>query len=107
MARAAGARPIRESIESDAVRIANYEQAKKSARETGAIDDYVRLVEAGKSGTPEYQEARKRLSELKIRPERVWAEMKKRRSGTEYERKLKENRKNPEQYKFLQSYQGM
>jgi hypothetical protein len=106
-ARFAGARPIREAVESDAVRIANYEQSKKSARETGAIDDFVRLAEAGKSGTPEYREAMKRLFELGIGPERVRAEMKKRLAGTAYERKLKESRKKPEQRKFLQNYQGM
>jgi hypothetical protein len=106
-ARFTGVRPIREAIESDAVRISNYEQAKKSAREIDAIDDYVRLVEVGKFGTPEYEKVAKRLSELGITRNRLKTELEKRQAGSEYERKLRENRKKPEQYQFLQNYQGM
>jgi hypothetical protein len=103
--KAMGFRPIRESMESDAVRVSNYEQRKKSARETDAIDDFIRVQ--GKPGTPEYKKAIRRLGELGITVNRVNEENAKRRMGSEYERKLFENRKKPQQFRQLREYQGM
>jgi hypothetical protein len=106
-ARALGFRPTREAVEGDAVRLANYEQAEKSERETAAIDDFIRAYE--KKGAPEYQRARKRLSELKITPRRVLEEIKKRKAGSEYERKMRESRtrSGAERRKILQGYGSM
>jgi hypothetical protein len=87
-----GARPLREAIESDAVRIANYEQTKRSNEETAAIDAYIDARERYAPGDPEYRAALDRLRELKIKQPRVMAEMRKRRGGSAFDRKMKEGK---------------
>ncbi|MDR1378338.1 MAG: hypothetical protein LBJ36_04740 [Synergistaceae bacterium] len=72
------------------MRLANYEQQKRSEEETKAIDAFVRVY--NKTGTPEYQKARRRLTELRIDSKRVVQEIKKRRQGTDYERALRGSR---------------
>jgi hypothetical protein len=91
-ARLAGARPLREAIESDAVRIANYETRKRSAEETSAIDAYIDASERHSPGDPEYRAALGRVRELGIAHSRVAAEREKRRGGSAFERKMKEGR---------------
>jgi hypothetical protein len=103
--RATGIQPAREAIESDAVRLASYEQAQQSARETAAIDGYIRVM--NDKGSPEYRAALDRLRELRINPSRVIQEARKRRQGTAYQRKLLENRRRPERRQTLQEYTGM
>jgi hypothetical protein len=100
-----GFRPIRESIESDAVRLANYEQRQKSGSETDAIDDFIRV--SGKPGTPAYKASVQRLVELGITKKRLESEMEKRRMGGEAKRKMWENRNNPEILRLMQNYQSM
>ncbi|MDR1649030.1 MAG: hypothetical protein LBR71_02110, partial [Synergistaceae bacterium] len=109
IARASGARPIRESVESDAVRLARYEAQKKTDRETDAIDDFVREVEKESWGSPEYKAASARLGELGIAPARVMREIATRRAGTEYERRMKEARtpKRRDEYELLERFGGM
>jgi hypothetical protein len=106
--RALGFRPMREALESDAIRIANYEQAKRSEIETAAIDRYIEAYGEAR-GTPEYQEAKRRMAELGIDFDRAFAEMKKRRQGSAFERKMKEGktRKADEKRQFMSSYGGM
>ena len=112
IARATGARPIREALENDAVRIARYEQQKRSAAEADAIDDFLRVVNT--PGTPKYEAARKRLAELRIAPERVRAEGMRRRGAnggesTAYERAMRGVRtpRRHEDYRSMQNYAGM
>ena len=112
VARATGARPIREAIENDAVRIARYDQQKRSAAEADAIDDFLRVVNT--PGTPKYEAARKRLAELRIAPERVRAEGMRRRGAnggesTAYERAMRGVRtpRRHEDYRSMQNYAGM
>jgi hypothetical protein len=104
-----GARPIREAIEGDAVRIANYEEQKRSAEETSAIDAYLDAKERHSPGDKEYKAALDRLRELGIKQERVWAETRKRRGGSAFERKMKEgkNRKALEKREFMGNYSEM
>ena len=112
VARATGARPIREAIENDAVRIARYDQQKRSAAEADAIDDFLRVV--NEPGTPKYEKARRRLAELRIAPERVRAEGMHRRGAnggesTAYERAMRGARtpRRHEDYRSMQNYAGM
>ena len=112
IARATGARPIREAIENDAMRIARYEQQKRSAAEADAIDDFLRVVNT--PGTPKYEAARKRLAELRIAPDRVRAEGMRRRGAnggesTAYERAMRGVRtpRRHEDYRSMQNYAGM
>ncbi|MDR3164674.1 MAG: hypothetical protein LBU13_03770 [Synergistaceae bacterium] len=90
--RLVGARPIREAIESDAVRIANYDAQRRSAEETAAIGAYLDAREQYSPGDAEYKKALDKLRELKITQERVLAEMRKRRGGSAFERKMKEGK---------------
>lgn len=112
IARATGARPIREAIENDAVRIARYEQQKRSTAEADAIDDFLRVVNA--PGTPKYEAARKRLAELRIAPERVRAEGMRRRGAnggesTAYERAMRGVRtpRRIQDYRAMENYTAM
>jgi hypothetical protein len=107
IARATGARPIRESIESDAVRLANYEQSQRSDEEIAAIDAFIRVYD--QRDTPEYKEARDRLRELKIDPSRVFKEIKTRRSGTEFERnqRVPKTRRGMRKRQTLEEYGSM
>ena len=112
VARATGARPIREAIENDAVRIARYDQQKRSAAEADAIDDFLRVV--NEPGTPKYEKARRRLAELRITPDRVRAEGMRRRGAnggesTAYERAMRGARtpRRYEDYTAMQNYAGM
>jgi hypothetical protein len=107
--RALGFRPVREAIESDAVRIANYETQKRSAEETAAIDAYIDARERYSPGDPEYKTAVGRLRKLRIKQSRVVAEMKKRRGGSAFERKMKEGKsqKARERREDMKDYSGM
>jgi hypothetical protein len=60
--RATGFRPIREAVESDAVRAANYNKGEQSREEIGAIDNYL------DNPSPE---TRAELKRLRIDPSRV------------------------------------
>jgi hypothetical protein len=104
-----GARPIREAIEGDAVRMADYETQKRSAEETAAIDAYIDARERYKPGDPEYREAKDRLEKLGIKASRVMAEMKKRRGGSAFERKMNEgkNQKARERRESMSGYAEM
>jgi len=82
--RAMGFRPTREAVESDAVRTANYVEAKRMERERDAIDEYVRARESGSS--KDAAKALQRLKELKITPDRIIRELRERKKGTAYER---------------------
>gem|GEM_PF-5420996 len=104
-ARFTGARPVRESIESDAVRIANYEQQKRSEMERSAIDAYLRVMDNPDS--PKRDKAVARLEELGIGVDRLIRELQLRNAGTEFERKLEQNRRKPEIYEGLMNYGGM
>ena len=108
-ARLFGARPIREAIEGDAVRMANYEDQKRSKEETAAIDAYIDARERYKPGDPEYVEAMGRLKKLGIKASRVMAEMKKRRGGSAFERKMNEgkSRKARERGESMSGYAEM
>lgn len=112
IARATGARPIREAIENDAVRIARYEQQKRTAAETDAIDDFLRARKD--SDTKALDRARARLRELRITPERLKAEMMRRRGyggeeSTTYERALRGARtpRRIEDYRSMEDYARM
>jgi hypothetical protein len=104
-----GARPIREAIESDTVRIANYETRKRSEEETAAIDAHIDARERHSPGDPEYKAAVEGLRKLRISASRVAAEMRKRRGGSAFERKMKEGKgqKARERREFLGNYSGM
>ncbi|MDR1581346.1 MAG: hypothetical protein LBS35_13400, partial [Synergistaceae bacterium] len=104
-----GARPIREAVESDAVRMANYETQKRSAEETAAIDAYLDARERYSIGDPEYKAALDRLRKLRIKQSRVAAEMRKRRGGSAFERKMKEgkNQKARERRESMSGYADM
>jgi hypothetical protein len=103
--RAAGARPIREAVESDAVRMANYEQGKRSDAEVAAIDAFIRV--RNNPETPEYKAAMQRLDELKVNPARIVQEIETRQKGTTYERKLIDSRRKPEQRNLLENYRNI
>jgi hypothetical protein len=107
--RGLGFRPLREAIESDAVRIANYETQKRSAEETAAIDAYLDARERYSIGDPEYKAALDRLRKLRIKQSRVAAEMRKRRGGSAFERKMKEgkNQKARERRESMSGYADM
>ena len=112
VARATGARPIREAIENDAVRIARYDQQKRSAAEADAIDDFIRARED--SDVRALDRARDRLRELRITPDRIRAEMVRRRApgggeSTAYERALKGVRtpRRIEDYRAMENYTAM
>ena len=108
-ARFLGARPLREAIESDAVRLANYETQKRSNEETAAIDDYLDARERYKPGDPEYKAALARINKLGINQSRILAEYKKRKGGSAFERKMKEgkNRKARERRESMSGYAEM
>lgn len=102
--RAMGFRPTREAVESDAVRAANYVEAKRMEREREAIDEYVRARESG--STKDAAKALARLKELKVTPDRIIRELRERKKGTAYERlqqKLK-GQKSQEARKVLQGF---
>jgi hypothetical protein len=109
VSRALGARPIREAVESDAVRLANYEQTKRSNEETAAIDAYIDARERYSPGDREYKAALDRLRKLRITQSRVIAEMRKRRQGSAFERKMKEgkNQKAREKREAMSGYAEM
>jgi hypothetical protein len=102
--RAMGFRPTREAVESDAVRAANYLEAKRLDREREAIDEYVRARDSG--STKDAAKALARLKELKVTPDRIIRELRERKKGTAYERlqqKLK-GQKSQEARKVLQGF---
>ena len=112
IARATGARPIREAIENDAVRIARYEQQKRSAAEADAIDDFIRARED--SDARALDRARARLRKLRITPDRIRAEMIRRRSpdggeSTAYERAMRGARtpRRIQDYRSMENYAAM
>ena len=112
IARATGARPIREAIENDAVRIARYEQQKRSAAEADAIDDFIRARE--NSDARALDRARDRLRKLRITPDRIRAEMIRRRSpdggeSTAYERAMRGARtpRRIQDYRSMENYAAM
>ena len=112
IARATGARPIREAIENDAVRIARYEQQERSAAEGDAIDDFIRARED--SDARALDRARDRLRKLRITPDRIRAEMIRRRSpdggeSTAYERAMRGARtpRRIQDYRAMENYAAM
>lgn len=112
IARATGARPIREAIENDAVRIARYEQQKRSAAEADAIDDFIRARED--SDARALDRARDRLRKLRITPDRIRTEMIRRRSpdggeSTAYERAMRGARtpRRIQDYRAMENYAAM
>ena len=112
IARATGARPIREAIENDAVRIARYEQQKRSAAEADAIDDFIRARED--SDASALDRAQDRLRKLRITPDRIRAEMIRRRSpdggeSTAYERAMRGARtpRRIQDYRAMENYAAM
>ncbi len=112
IARATGARPIREAIENDAVRIARYEQQKRSASEADAIDDFIRARED--SDARALDRAQDRLRKLRITPDRIRAEMIRRRSpdggeSTAYERAMRGARtpRRIQDYRAMENYAAM
>jgi hypothetical protein len=74
-----GLRPIRTSIEADAVRINQHEKSDEQKAQAAAIDAYI------EDPSPEN---RARLRELRIDPNRVIRARQERRKGTQYERAL-------------------
>lgn len=112
IARATGARPIREAIENDAVRIARYEQQERSAAEADAIDDFIRARED--SNAKALDRAQDRLRKLRITPDRIRAEMIRRRSpdggeSTAYERTIRGARtpRRIQDYRAMENYAAM
>lgn len=112
IARATGARPIREAIENDAMRIARHEQQKRSAAEADAIDDFIRARED--SDARALDRARARLRELRITPDRIRSEMIRRRSpnggeSTAYERAMRGARtpRRIQDYRTMGNYTAM
>jgi|GEM_PF-5164829 len=112
IARATGARPIREAIENDAVRIARYEQQERSAAEADAIDDFIRARED--SDASALDRAQDRLRKLRITPDRIRAEMIRRRSpdggeSTAYERAMRGARtpRRIQDYRAMENYAAM
>ena len=112
IARATGARPIREAIENDAVRIVRYEQQKRSTAEADAIDDFIRARED--SDVRALDRARDRLRKLRITPDRIRAEMIRRRSpdggeSTAYERAMRGARmpRRIQDYRAMENYAAM
>jgi hypothetical protein len=101
-----GFRPTREAVESDAVRIANYKQQQRTEEETSAIDAYIRVMR-WPLDDPQRKKALERLRELRIDPARIMRELQTRSMGTEYERKMYQNRRRPEQYQGMVDYGGM
>ncbi|GHV31040.1 hypothetical protein FACS1894167_12790 [Synergistales bacterium] len=94
---AVGFRPIRQSVESDATRIANHEETKRSAEEARAINNFIEVRESGyKPSSPEWKKAQAELKRLRIKGTPVAQEIKKRKQYniSAYDRKFNEGKKN-------------
>jgi hypothetical protein len=81
VAQAAGLRPIRQSIESDATRLDNYNKRQMNSDQNDAIDAYMR------DPSPEN---RARLRELRVDPSRVKRKQADARRGDQYQRALQD-----------------
>lgn len=101
--KATGFTPTRESIERDKTRVINYAEEKGKTEEQRAIDEY---ISAKQSRDPERTaQAVKKLTELKIGPDRVKEEMEKKRTLPSQRSIENVPKKRREEYKNIYQFQ--